>query len=118
MPQSGRTTCRPSSGRRWSLWRYRLQKPAAVQRHVVKVVGDDRLRRAAEADLIRHHYAEAFLAQNRDRTGKVESAKIHAMKQHHRAAVGLPGWRHIHVRHAHILTVYRQRENRRPDTDT
>ena len=42
----------------------RLEKLSAVQRHVVEIVRNDGLRRSAEADLVRHHHAEALLAQH------------------------------------------------------
>jgi hypothetical protein len=58
----------------------RLQKPVAVQRDVMKVVGDDRLRGAAEADLVWRHDPKALFAQNLDRTGKVKSAEVHPVE--------------------------------------
>ena len=76
-----------------------------VSRHVVKVVGNDRLRRSAVADLIGNDDAEAGLAQNVDRAAKVEAREVVAVQQHHRVTVGGAVRRNIHVRDADVLAV-------------
>ena len=87
-----------------------LQELAAVQRHVVKVVWDDRLRRAPETDLVGHDHAEALLAQRLDRAGEIEAAEIHPVEQDDRAAVGRSRGRHVHVGHSDVLAIHGQRE--------
>ena len=87
-----------------------LQNRARVARHVVEVVGNDRLRRSAVADLIGHDHAESFLAQRVDRPAEVEAGEIVAVQQHDRVAVRLAERRHVHERDAHVLSVQRERQ--------
>ncbi len=56
----------------------------------MKVVRDDRLRGAAEADLVRHDDAESFFAQNLNGPAEIKAAEVHPVEQHHGPAVGLP----------------------------
>src|ERR1700733_2735451 len=86
----------------------RLQQRERVQRHIVKVVRDDRLRGTAESDLVGHDHAKSGLAQGIDRTTEVEAPEIHSVEQNDGAAVWLACGGNIHIRHAHVLAVERQ----------
>jgi hypothetical protein len=84
-----------------------LQQQARIARHVVEVVRNDRLRRPAEADLIGHDHAEAFLAKRVNWPAPVEAAEVHPVEKNHGAAVRLPLCRHVHVGHPDVLAVQR-----------
>ena len=89
-----------------------LQDRTRVARHVVEVVRNDRLRRAAVADLIRHDHPEAFLADRVNHAAEVEPGEVVAVKQDDGVAVRLAERRHVHEFDAHVLTVKRQRQVR------
>jgi len=79
-----------------------------VGRHVVEVVGNDRLRRAAEADLVGHDDAETGVAEGLNRAAEVEAAEVHSVEQHHRSAVRSTSWRDVHIGHPDVLAVESQ----------
>jgi len=81
-----------------------LQDRARVSRHVVKAVGNDRLRRSAVADLIGNDDAEAGLAEHIDRPAEVKAREVVAVQEHHRMTVGGAARRDIHERDANVLT--------------
>jgi hypothetical protein len=82
-----------------------LENPVRVARLRVEVVGRDRLRRAAVADLIGDDDAKPFLHQRVDERLEIESAKVVAVQDQHGSPVWLPLRGHIHVGDAHRLRV-------------
>ncbi len=83
---------------------------ARVHGHIVKVVGDDRFRGAAEANLIGHDYAKSCVAQSLDGPTKVEAPEIHSVEQNYCSAVWVGCGLNVHIRHAYILAVEGQRQ--------
>ncbi len=68
-----------------------------------------RLRRFAEADLVRHHHAIAGFVQRLDDRRPIARWEISAVQQHHGASVRLRG-RHVHIRHPHLFAVVHERQ--------